>query len=203
MRYIPAVFDNEIRKQEYSQALLISIEIAGSALNFTTWNVPILHNSSLYFPRAFKIGPVSYSDTKIVSDVNVDIDDVDRGLFASFGENDAAKYPFELTWVVVDKFSREVSSLVIFVGYTDQWNYEPGKLSLVAVSFLNQWTRETTSRYSGSCRWRIFKGIECKYVGPATTCDRTYDQCEVFGNQDNFGGFRWLPSMINKKIEEK
>jgi hypothetical protein len=203
MRFLPPAFYNEIIQQEFTEAILLSIELVESTLNITTWNSPISYDSIIYYPRAFKISPVNYGDAKIVSDVNVDIDDADRGLFSSFGQYDAAAYPFKLTWVVLNEFGLAVSALVIFVGVTDHWEYKPGGLSFVAVSVLNQWTRETTSRFSESCRWRIFKGIECKYVGSGTTCDRTFDQCKAYGNEDNFGGQRWLPGMINKKLESK
>jgi len=41
---------------------------------------------------------------------------------------------------------------------------------------------------------------QCLYAGGETWCDRTYARCLVLGNTDNFGGFRWLPSIIDKEI---
>ena len=203
MRNLPLLFEQELISQEFIQALLISMTIVESEIRITDWGTPILHDSELYYPRAFQVQPVYYGGTKIVDDVTVSIDDTDRSLFASFGEHDSGKYPFKLTWVVLDRAGREIASLVVFSGDIDRWSYEPGKITVVAASIFNQWTRETTSKYYGSCRWRIFKGVECKYAGIAITCDRTYDLCDSYGNTDNYGGFRWLPSMINKKLETK
>ena len=41
---------------------------------------------------------------------------------------------------------------------------------------------------------------QCLYAGAETWCDRTYARCTVLGNTDNFGGFRWLPSIIDKEV---
>jgi lambda family phage minor tail protein L len=43
------------------------------------------------------------------------------------------------------------------------------------------------------CNWvRNYKGAECKYGGPETTCDGTLDTCRTRGNAYNFGGFPGL-----------
>lgn len=40
----------------------------------------------------------------------------------------------------------------------------------------------------------------CRYMGPATACDKSWDKCKELKNTLNFGGFRWLPSVVGKKI---
>jgi phage-related protein len=48
-------------------------------------------------------------------------------------------------------------------------------------------------RYFGStCRYKVFKGAECKYIGGQATCDRNHDTCSTYGNLANFGGFPGL-----------
>lgn len=45
-------------------------------------------------------------------------------------------------------------------------------------------------RYYGStCRYKYYKGVECKWGGGQTTCDRSITTCRTYGNQINFGGF--------------
>lgn len=39
------------------------------------------------------------------------------------------------------------------------------------------------------CRWKVFKGTRCGYIGAETTCDRTLTQCRSYGNSERFGGF--------------
>jgi len=41
------------------------------------------------------------------------------------------------------------------------------------------------------CRWE-FKSAECGYTGPATTCNKTLENCRRLGNSKRFGGFPGL-----------
>ena len=43
--------------------------------------------------------------------------------------------------------------------------------------------------YGGTCRYKYFKGAECKYSDSETTCDRSLSTCRILENQTNFGGF--------------
>ena len=53
-------------------------------------------------------------------------------------------------------------------------------------------------RYYGStCRFKFFKGIECKYASTKTTCDRSLATCRSYSNEANFGGF---PGLHDKNI---
>lgn len=51
--------------------------------------------------------------------------------------------------------------------------------------------------YGRYCRWKTFKGSECKYAGADTTCEKTFDDCRAKGNIVNFGGF---PAVINQRF---
>jgi phage-related protein len=51
--------------------------------------------------------------------------------------------------------------------------------------------------YGRTCRYRVFKGPECKYAGGTTTCDRTLDTCTTLANTVNFGGF---PGIIDPTV---
>ena len=51
--------------------------------------------------------------------------------------------------------------------------------------------------YGTTCRYKYFKGSECRASHPATTCNRSLDQCRQYLNQTNFGGF---PGIFNKTI---
>jgi phage-related protein len=45
-------------------------------------------------------------------------------------------------------------------------------------------------RYFGTtCRYKYFKGVECKYAGAVSVCNRSFDSCKALSNLTNFGGF--------------
>lgn len=41
---------------------------------------------------------------------------------------------------------------------------------------------------------------ECHYGGAQDWCDQTYERCKMLANKDNFGGFRFLPYIMEKEI---
>lgn len=55
-----------------------------------------------------------------------------------------------------------------------------------------------TQNYTINCRYEQFKGLQCKYVGAAVSCDRLYATCAAMVRTDgtpqqiNFGGFRFV-----------
>lgn len=202
MKNLPIALKDALESQELIQALLVNMTVGGHEFKFTSWSSPVLYNSSLFYPRGLDLSNISFSATNIVDSVRIDFDDVDRGLYSAFGDQDAGNFPITLTLVILNSTWKVVTNLDVFRGTIDQWDYKPGKLSLVAASIFAQWAQVTTSKFSGSCRWKVFRGLECKYAGTGTECDRTYDQCKTYGNIENFGGFRWLPSLAARRLKE-
>ena len=96
--------------------------------------------------------------------------------------------------------SEEDKSLILFEGEIDSWDLDESKIDIVVASIFTKWQQRTLSRHPPSCRWKKFKGDECKYAGGYTWCDRTYARCVFLNNSDNFGGFRWLPSIELKEV---
>lgn len=106
-----------------------------------------------------------------------------------------------ITPVVSTEYSTVTPTyVVIFEGILDGWTLSEGQLSLNVTSILSQWAQRTLAQHSPSCRWKTFKGDECKYTGSETWCDRSYSRCDALSNTDNFGGFRWLPSIVDVEI---
>lgn len=201
MKNLPVALKTALESQEFVQALMIDMTVAGREFKFTSWTTPVVYSGSLFVPRGVNLSNISYSSTNIVDSIRIEFDDVDRALYSVFGDQDAGNFPITLTMVVLDSAWKVASSLDIFRGTIDQWNYKPGRLSLVAASIFAQWAQVTTSKFSGSCRWKVFKGEYCKYAKQGTKCDRTYAQCESYDNSNNFGGFRWLPSLVARRLK--
>ena len=199
MRTLPAAMKTAFESEFYSQCHLINLDVSDSHLRFTDWTVPVLNAATLYHPRGMRIEPMSFSTGSIIEKVRINIDDVDRALYESLGEQYGGDFSIDILFAILDKDSKITATLTLFNGLIDQWEYRPGTMTLTGVSKLFiKWARPTTNRYAASCRWKEFKGTECGYSGTATTCDRSYGQCYI---KENYGGFRWIPSLIHKKIE--
>ena len=98
------------------------------------------------------------------------------------------------------RFSNSLYPIMVFKGYLDSWKLDEEWIDVQIVSALEAWNRRIIRKSSSTCRWLKFKGEECGYSGEETWCDRTYARCSALGNTANYGGFRWLPSIMNKKI---
>lgn len=200
MKTLPGVMKTDLESQKYKQALLVYMDLPGEELRYTSWSNRLFYNSREYLSRGMELGSINFSSTHIVDKVSIKFDDVDRALYATLSGNNSGAYPVILTLAVLDSIGKIAATLVVFDGTVDEWFYEPGSTEVVCASVFAQWARVTTSRFSASCRWRDFRGTECQYTGSGIDCDRTYTTCFNFGNQEHFGGFRFTPSMINKRL---
>ena len=61
------------------------------------------------------------------------------------------------------------------------------------------WNQKTLRIAQSTCPW-IFRGAECGYGGSASWCDQSYERCTALGNADRFGGFEFLPSIMERQV---
>jgi phage-related protein len=108
--------------------------------------------------------------------------------------------PYTGTYYIDDFSVKEITAKKIqavenmFSGMISHWRMTNNVLYLETVNHLVWWNKRTLRQTTGDCRWD-FKGTECGYGGGTTSCDRTYANCLTLSNSDNFGGFRFLPSV--------
>jgi len=203
MRPVSSTLLNKLKSKEYRPAILVEINISGASLYLTTWSDPIYFNNIMYDPRGMEVGAINYGTSSIVSGCTLDVDDVDRFLYSILGSNEAGDWLTTITLVVLDDAGEFIpgSSAVIFKGNTTEWSYIPGKTSIKLSSPLNKWAKVTTRLFSTSCNVKVFKSLQCGYIGAGSVCDRTYKQCKIYSNTVNFRGFRWLEDMADKRLE--
>jgi hypothetical protein len=96
-------------------------------------------------------------------------------------------------------FSYSVEPL--FRGIIDSWIIDGDVVCHITIANeLILWNKKSLREHPASCSW-IFGGSECTYAGYASSwCDQSYDRCAALSNSANFGGFRFLPSLLNKQI---
>ena len=188
--------------------------ISGSDAYFTTmsptgvaagtWytdDVSVAHRN-VYTPLGFKFSNVRYSLSNIVDKVDIEIDNLDMVQTAIFVDGTPQGSDVVLSLVVLDANLKVVnaSAVTLFEGEIDTWNLNERRLSVTVTSIFYNWGQRTLSKHSPSCRWKAFKSTECGYVGAADWCDRTYTKCATLSNTTNYGGFRWLPSIVDREI---
>jgi len=154
-----------------------------------------------FVPRKVKLDPIRYSMGRNVDSMEIQIDNLDDALTPAFVGGTPQGSTVTLSMVVLDANYKIIATPVtLFKGIIDGWDMDEEKITLTVASELVRWNQKTLAKHSASCRWKEFKGAECAYAGAEGWCDRSFTRCTQLGNASNFGGFRWLPSIVDKEI---
>jgi hypothetical protein len=186
---------------------LLEMTISGTAYRYTDCDVPI-YLSNTYSPRGFKFQPVKYSMGTIVDKFVFSIDNLDSAFTGLFAGSTPQGSAVTLKVVVLDgSYDIIDAAVTLFEGELDSWDLTEDQLKATVTSLFHQWSQRTLSKHSPSCRWKVFNsstlgssGVECASTAGANWCDRTYARCLSLSNSTNFGGFRYLPSLVDKDI---
>ncbi len=201
MRSIDPAIIAQLESGTIKPYLLLHLDLTGD-FDFTTCMVPIALDGVLYQPRPFEVQNVRYSTAQVVDKANIRIDNLDEYFTPDFVGGDPQGAEVVLSLVVLDENNQPVGddSTALFYGEIDDWTLHDGEIEMGIVNKYARWPTKKASRHPSSCRWVAFKDDDCKYSGPDLHCGRTYTDCFAKGNQANFGGFRWLPSIEGREI---
>lgn len=201
MRSIDATILAELEAKQLRPFMTLDITIDETHYRYTDCDMPIVAGGNTYNPKAFRPEPVKYGANAIVDQATLEIDNLDEVMTSLFVGSTVQGEPVVLGLVVLNASYNVISGIVtLFDGVIDQWTVDEEKVRITVTSEFAQWSQRTLAKHSASCRWKKFKGTECGYSGSETWCDQTYARCQILGNTDNFGGFRWLPSIIDKEL---
>ncbi len=204
MRDIDASILAELQASELRPFMLLNMTIDGTSYFRTDCDIPLYFGGNKYHRLGFRPDAASYGVQTIVDQCTIEIDIVDQVLISAFVGGTPQGSDIGLQMVVLDDSHSIIGSeaFTLFSGEIDNWELDPDdKIRVTMTNIFTRWNQRTLALHSSSCRWKEFKGLECGYVGSETTCDRTYRTCnQTYGNADNFGGFRWLPSLEDAVI---
>jgi len=180
---------------------LIDMEIDSAHYRYTDCDVPIIYDGNSYTPTGCSAADASYDIDSVVDTVKVSIANLNEAMSALFVGSTPQGSDVIIYYATVDAAGTIIGTPVThFQGVVDSWNLDEEKLDITISNELVQWNQNTLRKHSPLCPWKVFGGTECGYSGEETWCDRTYRRCSVLSNTDNFGGFRWLPSLQGKKL---
>lgn len=191
--------DSELSVEEQYQGYF---DETSTIVGFNDSSVDIYYDGIHYFPRGMSFDDIQLSSATAIYEMSFKIDDIDHFFLEILGERGNIQPKCEISLGLIDKVTWQlISSSYLFVGYLNKWSVESNYSNITVASDKASWNLQPMAKYSASCRWRVYGGPECKYPAvPGTLCGRTYQDCLSRNNQANFGGFRWLPSLQNKKI---
>ncbi len=153
-----------------------------------------------YISRGFEFESINYTLSNVMDDCTLRIDNLDSVLTSIFVDNIIEEQEASVYLGLMDTDDTVLSTVLMFTGEVDSFELDESEVRMVIGSRFTRWGHQAYNKHSASCRWKVFKGIECTYSGGQNWCDRSYTRCVVLANTASFGGFRFLPSIENKKI---
>ena len=228
-RSIPANIITKFESGEITSFHLFKYEVNGTIYPITDCEVSIYSNADgtyrTYLSRGFSFDEISYSNGNIIDSCSLKIDNIDGVLTSIFVDNTIIDEPCELYLAIINdennSITDEAGNLItdeagvyitddyknkvlntqqLFNGVLNDFSLDESELSITATSIFTKWDQNSNIKHSSLCRWKEFKGTECRYSGAQTKCDRTYARCIQLSNTSNFGGFRWLKNIEDLDI---
>lgn len=206
MRTLPAGLLTELQAEIDTKFWLIRMDFSalsgGVDLFITDCDIPLVYDGDTYTPRPLSVGGISNTMGQGVDKVSVEIDMSDRNaaLLSYFVGDDPADIDFYMYIQALDSDMQAKGTAQIFAGKIDSYSYKDGSLSVAVTSFHALWNKKTMETSTPSCR-RNFGQSDCGYTILANeVCDRSYQQCVIYGRTAQFNGFRFLPDLEDKEI---
>lgn len=205
-----------LSSEEQIPIMLIELEISDTWYKYTNIDIDFTPRdnpygdflttetsaSGTYSSRGFSVGTITFSQSSIVNEAKLVLDNIDSQMTSLFNGPSVQDSNTRVYYGLIDNNHTSYLKCLytLFVGYIDSYEVDEEKLYINIGSPFARWDKSSTNYHSSSCRYKVFKGSRCGYSGAFTTCDGSYAQCVERGNTANFGGFRWLPSIEGRII---
>lgn len=152
-----------------------------------------------YYSMPFSVPNINYSASPSVDEITIDIQNVSLLMSATLLNEDISNKWGTIYIGFFDSNNEIVDNLIeIFRGLASKWTLTEMKASITLVNEFVFWNKKTLRKHQGTCPW-VFKGTECGYSG-SSTCDQSYSKCVSLSNEANYGGFRWLQDLEERKV---
>ena len=217
----------ELLKQEAIPFWFIDLDLVSATYRYTDMDIDYVLDGNRYYARDVSIGNITGNAGMSVDSVSLSISNADLIISTLFMAEEVRGRPITLSMSAFRKRGEEkvydiAGNVVVAIagddvvvrdagislvgsisplwrGLISSYRITDNAVEIELVSELILWNKKPLRQQTASCRWN-FKGAECRYAGAETTCDQTYDRCTALSNTDNFGGFRWLPDMMEMEL---
>jgi phage-related protein len=167
----------------------------------TDHDTSLFYDGVKYLHHPFTIEGINFSADMSVDTMNITMDNSDRTFLARLLSEDARNKTVTASVGCLNTNHQIIDVLEIFPGILGGWDASEKTVEVTVVNEFVLWQKDTLRVAQSSCPWD-FKGTEgfCGYTGSETWCDQSYDRCLELSNTDNFGGFRFMPSLEEADI---
>lgn len=198
MRSIPAALNTILTSPEQYVINLILFNLPSVILRYTDLDIDFYFNGAFYSPRRFQIDRIVSTMQSEIDAMQIKLDNADLGLTTYFTSAAIRGRACSITVAGLTWPATLVESTLAFQGIIDSVRFDDATITITVYSPMIMWKRRVPRRlYQPTCSWQ-FKSSECKYGGVETWCDQSWERCITLENELNYGGFRWIPALVNR-----
>ena len=169
-----------------------------TTMRFSTFDIDLYHGGNKYIATELAVENLSFTSDLSVDTATIRLPNVNLTMSSVLLNNDEIGSMATISIGAVASSRRLYDLEAIIVGELTVWNANEQMAELIYSGLMARWSKKTLRIAQASCPWPL-GGDECTYAGPET-CSQTWVRCKALSNQLNFGGFPWLPDLMEKKI---
>jgi hypothetical protein len=199
MKGLPPDLTTEIEKEYFAFCHLFQIGFSAT-LYYTDADIDVYYDGHWWNSTGIAFDAVKLSTSPKVDSISFDIDNVNQALSAIILSEEVRGKECTIWQAALDKNMSVIGVSKIFVGYLDGIEIDNQRARIQLYNHFIRWKMLTPRRtHSATCQW-TFKSTYCGYSDGGTWCDHSWERCVALGNKVNFGGFKWLPYLVDKQI---
>lgn len=199
MKSLPYELIQELAKQYNFIKHLFKFNFT-NILRYTDADIDVYYNNYWWYAYGIEFDSIRSSATSEVDHITLRINNVDKSFSNLIQTEEIRGKEVDIYEVGLDSNMNVLGSVLIFMGYIDSIEADHKRAEIQIYNHFILWKMKVPKRYhSPNCQW-IFKSSQCGYSGSETWCDHSWERCVELNNKLNFGGFRWLPSIVDKQI---
>jgi len=173
---------------------------ASTTLRYTDCDIDLYYDGDKFQHFDLSIGSVNFTADMAVDRMQINFANPGLAFSSVLLGEDVLNKPVLVSLACLDADNQIITAPIeVFRGTVTTWNLTETRAVLNVANEFALWRKKTLRQSQSSCPWP-FKDDECGYTGAEAWCDQSYDRCAELSNTDNFGGFRFLPDIIEKEI---
>ena len=199
MKTISTAINAQLEAEQFSYFYTVELRLSAITLYYTDADRPVHYNDIRYTPAPLAFADIAYAAALSVDQVSVEFGNANLTMSAYLLGEDARNRTTIISQGVMNAAGTVLGLTNLSQGIVGEWELTEDRATIRALNELVLWRKRPLRTASATCPW-VFKGTECGYAGAGAWCDQSYSRCAELGNQANFGGFRFLPALMEKQL---
>jgi len=199
MKTISTAVNAQLEAEQFVYCYTVEIRFGAGTVYYTDADRAVHYSDIRYSPIPISFADIAYAAALSVDQVTVEFGNANLTMSAYLLGEDARNRTIIISHAVLNSAGTCLGLTNLFQGIIGEWEITEDRATIRALNELVLWRKRPLRTASATCPW-VFKGTECGYAGAGAWCDQSFSRCAELANQANFGGFRFLPALMEKQV---